>query len=178
MKPAHPRSRGENANARVCSPVHGGSSPLTRGKRQGPRAHVLRRRLIPAHAGKTGVLSVGEVDRGAHPRSRGENTRRSALQSVGGGSSPLTRGKLAWDGFGASALGLIPAHAGKTEQLQGHRRRSWAHPRSRGENDTHREENDALMGSSPLTRGKPWLSRQAAAVSGLIPAHAGKTPGC
>ena len=32
------------------------------------------------------------------------------------------------------------------------------------------------MGSSPLTRGKPWAQIKAAVSVGLIPAHAGKTP--
>ena len=51
---AHPRSRGENSGARSGLIKAAGSSPLTRGK-LGPRGpHGDRRRLIPAHAGKTG----------------------------------------------------------------------------------------------------------------------------
>ena len=52
-RPAHPRSRGENAFAAGHDTDIDGSSPLTRGKR---RVRVRRRRrlgLIPAHAGKT-----------------------------------------------------------------------------------------------------------------------------
>ena len=51
---AHPRSRGENAQAARITPIVAGSSPLTRGKHYccaDRRAHA---RLIPAHAGKTG----------------------------------------------------------------------------------------------------------------------------
>ena len=55
MVGAHPRSRGENHEGTEIVGFIVGSSPLTRGK---PRA-VLRlgpeRRLIPAHAGKTGA---------------------------------------------------------------------------------------------------------------------------
>ena len=51
---AHPRSRGENACARLRRFGLAGSSPLTRGK----PSLILRvrssRGLIPAHAGKTG----------------------------------------------------------------------------------------------------------------------------
>ena len=50
---AHPRSRGENTPDTQGSATLAGSSPLTRGKRRRPHAHPKRRRLIPAHAGKT-----------------------------------------------------------------------------------------------------------------------------
>ena len=50
------------------------------------------------------------------------------------GSSPLTRGKLlAHDGL-VFALGLIPAHAGKTIFVALYQNNETAHPRSRGEN--------------------------------------------
>ena len=72
-----------------------------------------------------------------------------------GGSSPLTRGKHQGGGLGCRRLGLIPAHAGKTER------------------DPYSDE--TLSGSSPLTRGKPPRSPSRVRVMGLIPAHAGKT---
>ena len=50
---AHPRSRGENFEAPQGPPWYGGSSPLTRGKRVHAVRPQQRRRLIPAHAGKT-----------------------------------------------------------------------------------------------------------------------------
>ena len=50
-----------------------------------------------------------------------------------------------------------------------------AHPRSRGENYRHMQHDEALGGSSPLTRGKPVSWRIRSASSRLIPAHAGKT---
>ena len=50
---AHPRSRGENSIPFITRIGSGGSSPLTRGKHQGHPARERRRRLIPAHAGKT-----------------------------------------------------------------------------------------------------------------------------
>ena len=52
---------------------------------------------------------------GAHPRSRGENEARGAAWHPSEGSSPLTRGKLLNGDLGRVALGLIPAHAGKTK---------------------------------------------------------------
>ena len=131
---AHPRSRGENDQG---APDHGwpvGSSPLTRGKRSGRARSRLAGRLIPAHAGKT-HCSVLSVCRGAaHPRSRGENGARGGVRFGGGGSSPLTRGKLVGTRHVGPSTGLIPAHAGKTSYRRVGLRSFRAHPRSRGEN--------------------------------------------
>ena len=72
---------------------------------------------------------------------------------------------------------LIPAHAGKTDGGRVRSRVRAAHPRSRGENEALRASSDALMGSSPLTRGKHRRVGDPHQPLGLIPAHAGKTPG-
>ena len=50
---AHPRSRGENTRTNFVTRVTQGSSPLTRGKHTAHRRDLSKRRLIPAHAGKT-----------------------------------------------------------------------------------------------------------------------------
>ena len=72
-------------------------------------------------------------------------------------------------------LGLIPAHAGKTEEGRGEEGAGGAHPRSRGENIAALSIEDRLLGSSPLTRGKRCCSLTTLVSIGLIPAHAGKT---
>ena len=51
---AHPRSRGENPLVETIQSCESGSSPLTRGKRDGGPAGGRGLGLIPAHAGKTG----------------------------------------------------------------------------------------------------------------------------
>ena len=76
---AHPRSRGENSANWFISSVVTGSSPLTRGKREGGRSLGDGERLIPAHAGKTPRARSPHRRTKAHPRSRGENTSRPAL---------------------------------------------------------------------------------------------------
>ena len=73
-------------------------------------------------------------------------------------------------------LGLIPAHAGKTEIPNAQRRVSRAHPRSRGENLPISQDRITPSGSSPLTRGKRGATHHHVKRCGLIPAHAGKTP--
>ena len=172
---AHPRSRGENVVATLSSKSLTGSSPLTRGKRDGyprPRRAV---RLIPAHAGKTKLREIGVPSRGAHPRSRGEN-RTVTLYARGDlGSSPLTRGKPARAGPRRGRGRLIPAHAGKTPKASERPGTHRAHPRSRGENSFTPPMIVACKGSSPLTRGKLACFGRADPIPGLIPAHAGKT---
>ena len=173
--PAHPRSRGENAAHpdEVMNAL--GSSPLTRGK---PNRHHLRARrpgLIPAHAGKTLDPRVRQAGRAAHPRSRGENGLCDLLETLGIGSSPLTRGKLESEDRTREVAGLIPAHAGKTLINRVSKLPPRAHPRSRGENAEDRQAALIKMGSSPLTRGKRSRRHKEVFARRLIPAHAGKT---
>ena len=92
------------------------------------------------------------------------------------GSSPLTRGKLPFEGFVRVNDGLIPAHAGKTSVRHQRITTPRAHPRSRGENSTNASITGVTLGSSPLTRGKLNRGGGCEGRRGLIPAHAGKTP--
>ena len=152
-----------------------GSSPLTRGK---PGAHDGGERvprLIPAHAGKTVRLWAARGERGAHPRSRGENRRSVRARRRPDGSSPLTRGKPRQGSVRPYGLGLIPAHAGKTRAARGLVSDQAAHPRSRGENGPAGRNAGARAGSSPLTRGKLENHSHSPGYRRLIPAHAGKT---
>ena len=175
LRGAHPRSRGENMVIRGAWYRLIGSSPLTRGKLGARRAEIERVRLIPAHAGKTSASSQSSRQRTAHPRSRGENCVVQVLVAASAGSSPLTRGKP-WEIVCLGiAIGLIPAHAGKTRQFPVEAQSGSAHPRSRGENHSLALSAPYPTGSSPLTRGKRRLRCRGAGVAGLIPAHAGKT---
>ena len=111
---AHPRSRGENSPCTTSWLIRLGSSPLTRGKRGHAVRPQPRRRLIPAHAGKTEAAPRQAIPCTAHPRSRGENDHVAEFLAATPGSSPLTRGKhLAGLPVGLFRR-LIPAHAGKT----------------------------------------------------------------
>ena len=115
---------------------------------------MLVSRLIPAHAGKTTYEGTVTFPRAAHPRSRGENRVpvRRALHLLG--SSPLTRGKQDGPNYIAGRLRLIPAHAGKTAEVNVSHFTYPAHPRSRGENQAYTFNPATQAGSSPLTRGK------------------------
>ena len=172
---AHPRSRGENHRLLPAQLGSSGSSPLTRGEPPPSRRYQAVPRLIPAHAGKTFGCSCLNSSYAAHPRSRGENGKKSFKKLPAIGSSPLTRGKRRAPAHRQLERRLIPAHAGKTRVVT----QSWistkAHPRSRGENDPVRGRRRVLPGSSPLTRGKLFKSDDFTNGKGLIPAHAGKT---
>ena len=174
---AHPRSRGENSSWPRIGPCAPGSSPLTRGKRELRQLQARNRGLIPAHAGKT--WSSRKVARPirAHPRSRGENFGQKTNDPGAKGSSPLTRGKHARGVDRVNDEGLIPAHAGKTPDASRSVCMARAHPRSRGENRAFTNACSVVLGSSPLTRGKPCARGSGRVEIGLIPAHAGKT-GC
>ena len=175
MSTAHPRSRGENFTRPRPASVVCGSSPLTRGKRRRPHPHPERRRLIPAHAGKTSLRTVLHGVEEAHPRSRGENHMSPRSSELTEGSSPLTRGKHDLTITLEMRPRLIPAHAGKTSYSRPASRRSPAHPRSRGENRCRPRYRQIRRGSSPLTRGKRAPERPLRRGDRLIPAHAGKT---
>ena len=153
---AHPRSRGENELSAKVAHNAQGSSPLTRGKPPSVSSRRWDPGLIPAHAGKT--------------------TGGEEVVLLEGGSSPLTRGKQQVNVPEADVLGLIPAHAGKTSVPCRSRPGSRAHPRSRGENIVSFSVTSRRRGSSPLTRGKPTRAACPPTATGLIPAHAGKTP--
>ena len=91
------------------------------------------------------------------------------------GSSPLMRGKRQGARVSHDVHGLIPARAGKTSSFSWLLRRSADHPRSREENTFIVTPWRQGEGSSPLTRGKLQARRSGLDLSGLIPAHAGKT---
>ena len=153
-----------------------GSSPLTRGKPGRRTCAPTRRRLIPAHAGKTQPCASEPSNQKAHPRSRGENACCPPGRVQKTGSSPLTRGKPVSIDEMRGVRGLIPAHAGKTPRRLAAARSRSAHPRSRGENSYATKPTTERIGSSPLTRGKPRDHAEVGHEGRLIPAHAGKTP--
>ena len=142
----------------ACAAFARGSSPLTRGKRHPDEHRVTVEGLIPAHAGKTASGQRRARPEPAHPRSRGENSWCECGSPGEGGSSPLTRGKRWGEGPRGRPKGLIPAHAGKTPAALTLSCRRRAHPRSRGENTIGCLRRCGPGGSSPLTRGKHFLT--------------------
>ena len=131
---AHPRVCGENTTNEAKSGLLKGSSPRVRGKH--PTGIVIHwwGRLIPACAGKTDWLGVDRWDASAHPRVCGENLACTPRTPWKAGSSPRVRGKPIAETLDLDIGGLIPACAGKTENLVSTPSRIRAHPRVCGEN--------------------------------------------
>ena len=150
---AHPRSRGEHRDMSGRPCLKSGSSPLARGTLGSSRRTFRVMGLIPARAGNTATGWCGRECRRAHPRSRGEHSRRLASVIASMGSSPLARGTPPLRDPMTQLRGLIPARAGNTAKVAPSRCMKRAHPRSRGEHPTSYPLTTKHMGSSPLARG-------------------------
>ena len=111
----------------------------------------------------------------AHPRLRGEHDTSLMSASTPRGSSPLTRGALAFYSYGRFDVGLIPAYAGSTDTYSQSLKVDGAHPRLRGEHAKRGINSVSEMGSSPLTRGALVGDHIGLRVHRLIPAYAGST---
>ena len=90
-----------------------------------------------------------------HPRSRGEYTVFTAVNSSCTGSSPLSRGIPSFVASVSFPIGIIPALAGNTVWKTSCAGDRGDHPRSRGEYLTLAISGILISGSSPLSRGIP-----------------------
>ena len=172
---AHPRAGGENLTVHFSAANVCGSSPRGRGKPIADRNRRTCRRLIPAWAGKTAPVPVGNGWPWAHPRVGGENGGPWLVRPGFPGSSPRGRGKRKCFLHVLYACGLIPAWAGKTADTGDGKAANPAHPRVGGENSLEGGLRCRTVGSSPRGRGKPISAGLGWSVRRLIPAWAGKT---
>ena len=136
------------------------------------------RRIIPALAGNTAVISMAATHPTDHPRSRGEYRAARVGAGPGIGSSPLSRGIRIPTHRGGSTFGIIPALAGNTVVEVQPADHHTDHPRSRGEYWVWRCCLAREDGSSPLSRGIHPTLVPPAARHRIIPALAGNTSMC
>ena len=171
----HPRSRGENDEAMLAQELDEETPPLARGKLDGFAG--ARRRLgnTPARAGKT--LSRQPYSRHAwkHPRSRGENSARTAQPDGPVETPPLARGKRRSGSARPGCPGNTPARAGKTTARSISSSAARKHPRSRGENRRTASSRPSASETPPLARGKQQREAKPALMWRNTPARAGKT---
>ena len=172
-----PRSRGEDLGRCQAVLARLGRSPLTRGRRHHAPPALAAGGSIPAHAGKTPPWTCAGAGRGVDPRSRGEDNLGETLTRIGGGRSPLTRGRPAATTPDRTRSGSIPAHAGKTGATVAIVGFGRVDPRSRGEDGAVEIHVQKVKGRSPLTRGRRQRPGITTRQPGSIPAHAGKTHG-
>ncbi len=108
----HPRVRGEQVSAGLCSQRLHGSSPRARGTGLPARARWRSQRFIPACAGNRSARRRGWPASSVHPRVRGEQCTTRYYTGRSTGSSPRARGTvLRLLVFGAH-FRFIPACAG------------------------------------------------------------------
>ena len=171
----HPRTRGVYALALPDEDAETGSSPHTRGLRDGRIRGLGGSRIIPAHAGFTTPSVTLLTWIPDHPRTRGVYARRMRWRSIRAGSSPHTRGLLRRRELLVAHRGIIPAHAGFTRRSRDRSAAGPDHPRTRGVYDPATVPARDAMGSSPHTRGLRGHRRVGRPEVRIIPAHAGFT---
>ena len=175
----HPRIRGEHLQREAHATASVGSSPHTRGARDGFFVAEIRSRIIPAYAGSTPSRPPTRPATSDHPRIRGEHSSRKSRPSGARGSSPHTRGAPVGVSRGTARAGIIPAYAGSTAVAIRLAPPAPDHPRIRGEHSARPLVPYNENGSSPHTRGalsRPWRTP---ASKWIIPAYAGSTcPRC
>ena len=152
-----------------------GSSPHTRGARPLCDPEVDRRGIIPAYAGSTPSPAPRCSARGDHPRIRGEHTHSKLWKNKQIGSSPHTRGALLRCRRWPTRARIIPAYAGSTGRSRIRSASHTDHPRIRGEHGQDAVGDEPPGGSSPHTRGAPFLPRGISIPRRIIPAYAGST---
>ncbi len=171
----HPRSCGEKAVYTWMGQYYEGSSPLVRGKESRRKAVYPYLGIIPARAGKSSQGFHKYQNPRDHPRSCGEKNGGVSMQMSIGGSSPLVRGKVSPWGLLYFHRRIIPARAGKSWLIVISIPSFRDHPRSCGEKERTLASNLALLGSSPLVRGKGQVRFEREFPGRIIPARAGKS---
>ena len=151
----HPRACGENSAYNLSGDGELGSPPRMRGKPRFGRDRFRRRRITPAHAGKTASGEYLDIVDSDHPRACGENIASMLKKGIQDGSPPRMRGKPAAVLSLVSARRITPAHAGKTRAVHQGRPERADHPRACGENLMQSFILARKLGSPPRMRGKP-----------------------
>ena len=151
----HPRACGAHSSVPIDLTIWLGSSPRMRGS----PLHIL---LKP--------VSVWD-----HPRACGAHVRFSSLSKSSSGSSPRMRGSLCQQYFRHFCIGIIPAHAGLTQEGRQDHPECGDHPRACGAPNPVQPLFQLISGSSPRMRGSRRRVGYPDWGRGIIPAHAGLT---
>ena len=112
----HPRACGAHFSHSVVAASTRGSSPRMRGSQKRLADGVEAAGIIPAHAGLTRINTSITPQRRDHPRACGAHRYCSPSARFVQGSSPRMRGSLRPTCHHSEVLGIIPAHAGLTQE--------------------------------------------------------------
>ncbi len=110
-----------------------------------------------------------------HPRVCGEKESGEYWNDKHKGSPPRMRGKVQLQPGQPAALGITPAYAGKSAQLEGAPPLAQDHPRVCGEKRLKVVRVLVQRGSPPRMRGKEALHHGGCSERGITPAYAGKS---
>ena len=171
----HPRMCGEHCCTCALMPAIVGSSPHVRGAPITKATVPMMNGIIPACAGSTfrprGHVS-GYRD---HPRMCGEHSFNIHQFAGEQGSSPHVRGARSGGSSVSLLMGIIPACAGSTLEVQCLAYCSRDHPRMCGEHAMSSLVVVLKLGSSPHVRGARPATMHIFGAPGIIPACAGST---
>ena len=145
-----------------------------RGKEIG---HLIKVRLVgitPAYAGKRACCWGHPAAWGDHPRTCGEKASAPGAATPFVGSPPHMRGKVLAALMPTNALGITPAHAGKSRSCRFAFIALRDHPRTCGEKAAFQRLHLQRLGSPPHMRGKEIDAFGFPRGHGITPAHAGK----
>ncbi len=149
----HPRGRGEQNSSKNSDSGAVGPSPRARGAVPRRPWRATRGGSIPAGAGSSRWLRDRMIERGVHPRGRGEQVGEVLGGQADQGPSPRARGADVDGLAGGDAVGSIPAGAGSSFRRVTIRRHARVHPRGRGEQVGGGMDRRAARGPSPRARG-------------------------
>lgn len=149
----HPRLRGDHGQSSSAWSVPSGSPPLTRGPQSDANGYASVQRITPAYAGTTPRGRGPCSGRPDHPRLRGDHSSAFSMSFDTCGSPPLTRGPPTSSSPQMGHFRITPAYAGTTASIRPSHRRTWDHPRLRGDHPSFKPLETHSHGSPPLTRG-------------------------
>ena len=172
----HPRVCGEKSAVSGCCAATSGSPPRVRGKAGLVQIVGRLRRITPACAGKSTCMAQSLKPREHHPRVCGEKVGPVGCVSGWLGSPPRMRGKAPSLAVLGACIGITPAYAGKSTDLQRPRAAQQDHPRVCGEKLSGCVWQQACAGSPPRMRGKVSQPHYSTGRGGITPAYAGKSP--
>ena len=171
----HPRVCGKNLANRCRSCLKPGSPPRVREKLSTVWNTVNQTGITPACAGKTSKIARSACMSWDHPRVCGKNLYLPERLYLTLGSPPRVREKHTPCKVKISNLGITPACAGKTTELNRDGTLKRDHPRVCGKNLLLYYRPTLKLGSPPRVREKQLSSIVGYSSSGITPACAGKT---
>ena len=166
---------GEHPGVVNVSCAQFGSSPRVRGTHDTLSIRQAELRFIPACAGNTHDLAIGDVGGSVHPRVCGEHAPMVTEAQGVFGSSPRVRGTRTLTNAIRSRHRFIPACAGNTLRFLCRSGLSSVHPRVCGEHEAAHIAVESGAGSSPRVRGTHATPPRPRPCVRFIPACAGNT---